>query len=232
MISIDRVTKVRRGSKVLSDVSFEARSGRVTGFVGPNGAGKTTTLRILLGLDFADGGNATFNGLRYGDVTNPLRKIGAVLDGSGANRTRTAHAHLRWVAASAGVDSGRIQEVLELAGIANAAQRRVGTFSLGMSRRLGIAAALIGDPEVLILDEPINGLDPEGIRWVRNFLRKRADEGRTVLLSSHMMRELAETVDDIVIINDGRIVDSGSLRQVVGDHGSLEEAFFARIGER
>ncbi|GAB7036536.1 MULTISPECIES: ABC transporter ATP-binding protein [Catenuloplanes] len=227
MISIDRVSKSKGRTQILYDVSFEARPGRVTGFLGPNGAGKTSTLRVLLGLDRADGGTALVCGRRYRDLTRPLTRVGALLDGSGAHRARTARAHLRWVAASNGLPAARADEVLEAVGLTGDAGKRAGRFSLGMSRRLGLAAALLGDPEVLILDEPVNGLDPGGIRWMRSFLRERAAQGHTVLLSSHLMGELAETADDVVVIDKGRVVVSGTLAEVTGDHRTLEDAFFA-----
>ncbi|MDR7275460.1 ABC transporter ATP-binding protein [Catenuloplanes atrovinosus] len=227
MITIDRVSKTKGRTRILYDVSFEARPGRVTGFLGPNGAGKTSTLRVLLGLDRADGGTALVCGRRYRDLDRPLTRVGALLDGSGAHRARTARAHLRWMAASNGLPGSRVDEVLEVVGLTADARKRAGRFSLGMSRRLGLATALLGDPEVLILDEPINGLDPSGIRWMRTFLRERAAQGRTVLLSSHLMGELAETADDVVVIDKGRVVVSGSLAEVTGDHRTLEDAFFA-----
>lgn len=227
MLRIDDLVK-RRGSRiVLSGISFEARPGRVTGFLGPNGAGKTSTLRILLGLDRATSGTALIEGVPFGRLHNPLLKVGAVLDGSGAHRSRTGQAHLRWVAAAAGIPRERVDEVLELVGLSEVAKRRVSSYSLGMGRRLGLAAALLGDPEILVLDEPINGLDPAGIRWMRAFLREQSASGRTILLSSHLMGELADTVDDVVIIQVGRIVADGTLEQVVGEHRSLEDAFFA-----
>ncbi|MDP9793981.1 ABC-2 type transport system ATP-binding protein [Catenuloplanes nepalensis] len=227
MITIDRVSKTKGRTRILYDVSFEARPGRVTGFLGPNGAGKTSTLRVLLGLDRADGGTALVCGHRYRELSRPLTRVGALLDGSGAHRARTARAHLRWVAASNGLPGSRADEVLEVVGLTGDAGKRAGRFSLGMSRRLGLATALLGDPEVLILDEPVNGLDPSGIRWMRTFLRERAAQGHTVLLSSHLMGELAETADDVVVIDKGRIVVSGSVAEVTGDHRTLEDAFFA-----
>jgi ABC-2 type transport system ATP-binding protein len=199
----------------------------VTGFLGPNGAGKSSTLRILLGLDRATSGTALINGVPYAQLINPLMTVGVVLDGSGAHRLRTGRAHLNWIAMSAGIPRTRVNEVLEIVGLAHAASKRIGRYSLGMARRLGLAAALLGDPELLILDEPTNGLDPEGIRWIRTFLRERAASGRTVLLSSHLMGETAETVDDIVILHKGNIVAGGTLTEIVGSHKTLEDAFFA-----
>jgi ABC-2 type transport system ATP-binding protein len=227
MISIDRISKRRGSARILSEVSFEARPGRVTGFLGPNGAGKSSTLRILLGLDWAQQGTALVCGQPYTRFRRPLTTVGAVLDGSGAHRSRTGRAHLRWVAASNGLSRRRVDEVLEIVELTGAAGKRVRGYSLGMGRRLALAAALLGDPEVLILDEPVNGLDPAGIRWIRELLRSQASSGRTVLLSSHLMGELAETVDDVVVINAGRIVAGGTLGEVVADHRNLEDAFLA-----
>lgn len=227
MLSFDHLTK-RRGSRtILEDITFAARPGRVTGFLGPNGAGKSSTLRLLLGLDRPTSGTALVDGQTFATLRDPLRHVGAVLDGSGAHRSRTGRAHLRWVARAAGVSNSRVEELLETVGIASAANKRVSTYSLGMGRRLGLAAALLSDPRALVLDEPVNGLDPEGIRWIRLFLRAQAEQGRTVLLSSHLMGELAETVDDVVVIAQGRIVADGTLPEVTGSHRSLEDAFFA-----
>ncbi|RSM91778.1 ABC transporter [Kibdelosporangium aridum] len=223
MLTIDRVTK----RHVLHDVSFEARPGRVTGFLGPNGAGKSSTLRILLGLDHPTSGKALVDGVPFAQLRHPLKKVGAMLDGSGAHRSRTGRAHLTWIAAAAGIPQRRVDEVLATVGLTEAAGKRVGRYSLGMGRRLGIAAALLGDPEALVLDEPVNGLDPEGIRWIRRFLREYAAAGRTVLLSSHLMGELSETIDDVVIINHGRVMAHGTLAEITRTHRSLEDAFFA-----
>ncbi|MET0424617.1 MAG: ATP-binding cassette domain-containing protein, partial [Actinoplanes sp.] len=191
MIRIEHVTKTKGRTRILHEVSFEARPGRVTGFLGPNGAGKTSTLRVLLGLDRPQAGVALVDGKRYAELDRPLTTVGALLDGSGAHRSRSARAHLRWMAASNGLPRSRVDEVLDAVGLSAEAGKRAGRFSLGMSRRLGLAAALLGDPPVLVLDEPINGLDPAGIRWMRAFLRESAAAGRTVLLSSHLMGELA-----------------------------------------
>lgn len=232
MITIKNLVKRHGSQTVLSDISFEAKPGRVTGFLGPNGAGKSSTLRILLGLDHATSGTAHIKGKAFSELKNPLATIGAVLDGFGAHPMRTGRAHLRWVARAAGLPNSRVEEVLEIVGLSNAASKRVGQYSLGMGKRLGMAAALLGDPELLVLDEPVNGLDPEGIRWIRTFLRKRAAIGKTVLLSSHFMGELEETVDDVVIINHGKIVANGTLKEVTGLYPTLEEAFFALTSEQ
>jgi ABC-2 type transport system ATP-binding protein len=227
VISIEHLSKRRGRTDILIDVGFTARPGRVTGFLGPNGAGKSSTLRILLGLDRAQQGTALVAGRPYARWPRPLTVVGALLDEGGAHRSRTGRAHLRWMAASNGLPAARVDEVLELVGLGPAAGKRIGTYSLGMGRRLGLAAALLGDPAVLVLDEPVNGLDAAGIRWMREFLRRRAAEGATVLLSSHLMGELAETVDDVVVIDRGRILADGTLDQVTGAHPSLEDAYFA-----
>lgn len=232
MLEINNLVKHRGTQEILSGISFKARAGRVTGFLGPNGAGKSSTLRILLGLDRATSGSALINGKPFAELHNPLATVGAALDGSGAHRKRTGRAHLRWIARAAGLPNSRVEEVLEILGLTDAAGQRVGKYSLGMGKRLGMAAALLGDPQILVLDEPVNGLDPEGIRFIRTFLRERAESGNTVLLSSHLMGELAETVDDVVIIKHGKIVADGTLEQVIGNHSSLEEAFFALTSDK
>lgn len=227
VIVLDGVVKRHGPREVLHGISFEARSGRVTGFVGPNGAGKSSALRILLDLDRANAGTTSIAGCRYRDLRRPLTQVGSMLDGAGAHPSRTARAHLAWVAASNGISRSRIDEVLEIAGLTHAAHRRVRTFSLGMGQRLGIATALLGDPSTLVLDEPVNGLDPEGVRWIRGLLRERASAGGTVLLSSHLMSELAEVADDVVVISAGRITAAGPLTQITRGHRNLEDAFFA-----
>ncbi|WP_133877544.1 ABC transporter ATP-binding protein [Paractinoplanes brasiliensis] len=223
MISIDAVSR----PGILHDVSFEARPGRVTGFLGPNGAGKTSTVRILLGLDRPSSGTALIRDRPYASWPRPLTVVGALLDGSGAHRSRSARAHLRWMAASNGLPRSRVDEVLAVVGLADEAGKRAGRFSLGMGRRLGLASALLGDPPVLVLDEPVNGLDPAGIRWMRSFLRRCADDGRTVLLSSHLMTELASTADDLVVIDRGRVVARGTVAEVSAGHDTLEDAFIS-----
>ncbi len=230
MIEVSRLSK-RYGSKVAVDeVSFTVRPGRVTAFLGPNGAGKSTTLRMLLGLDRPSGGTALIAGRRYRDLPTPLRTVGALLDGAGPVPERRAVDHLRWIARSNRIPQSRVGEVLDLTGLADIARRRVRTYSLGQAQRLGIAAALLGDPEVLVLDEPVNGLDPDGVRWVRRLLRDHAASGRTVLLSSHLMTETADTADEAVVIARGRVVASGPLDAIIGGHPSLEAAFFALTG--
>ena len=213
-IVVEELTK-RFGPVVAVDrLSFSVVAGRVTGFLGPNGAGKTTTLRILLGLVHPTSGTATVNGMRYADLPDPARRVGAVLEATSFHPGRRARDHLRILAMAAGLPPARVDEALGRVGLADAAHRRVGGLSLGMRQRLGLAAALLGDPEILVLDEPTNGLDPDGVRWLRTLLRQLAGEGRTVLVSSHLLSEVAQTVDDIVIISGGRLVTQGSLAEV------------------
>lgn len=231
MIEISHLVKRHGTRAVVDDVSFTVQPGRVTGFLGPNGAGKSSTLRILLGLDRATSGIALIDGKPYRSLDKPLWKVGAMLDGPGANKGRTARAHLRWVAQSNAIPIRRVEEVLELTGLRDAARTRIGGLSLGMGQRLGIAAALLGNPQVLVLDEPTNGLDPDGIRWIRRFLRSLADDGKAVLVSSHLMGEMEDTADDFVVIARGRVVASGTSAEVKGTHSSLEDAFFALTDE-
>ena len=203
----------------VQDLSFTVRPGRVTGFLGPNGAGKTTTLRCLLGLVTPTSGTATIGGHRYVDLPDPLGEVGALLEASSFHAGRTARDSLRVAALPAGIDERRIDAVLDLVGLTPAARRRVGEVSLGMRQRLGLAQALLADPGVLVLDEPANGLDPEGIAWLRGFLRGLAAEGRTVLVSSHVLSEVQQTVDDVVIDARGRLVRAGTLEELAGAGG-------------
>jgi ABC-2 type transport system ATP-binding protein len=214
---------MKRYGKTLAvdDLSFSVRHGLVTGFVGPNGAGKSTTMRVILGLDRPDTGDALVGGKRYRDLVCPLREVGALLDASATHPGRRARDHLLWLARSNRLPRRRVDEVLELVGLAEAARRRTGGFSLGMSQRLGIAAALLGDPPILLFDEPINGLDPEGIRWMRGFLRSLAAEGRAVLVSSHLMSELEGTADHLVVIGRGRLLADTSVSDLIA--GMSEE---------
>jgi ABC-2 type transport system ATP-binding protein len=209
MLNVDHLTK-RYGTVVAVDgLSFEVGPGRVTGFLGPNGSGKTTTLRMLLGLAAPTNGTATINGVRYRDLPHPARTVGAALEADSFHPGRSALEHLRIMAISAGLPRHRAAQVLDLVGLAEAARRRVGTFSLGMRQRLTLATALLGDPSVLIMDEPLNGLDPDGIRWMRDLLRQLAGQERTVLVSSHLLAEAAQTVDDVIVINHGRLAAQG-----------------------
>jgi len=210
-LAVHGLTKRYGDVLAVDDLSFEVRSGSVTGFLGPNGAGKTTTLRMLLGLVTPTAGSATIAGRPYSQLADPFRHVGAVLEATSYHPGRRARDHLRVLCAAAGLPVTRADEVLDQVGLGDVGSRRVKGFSLGMRQRLGLAGALLGDPEVLLLDEPANGLDPEGVHWLRRFLRSYADQGRTVLVSSHLLAEVAQTVDDVVIIAHGRLVTSSSL---------------------
>lgn len=204
----------------VAGIDLAVRPGRVTGFLGPNGAGKSTTMRMIVGLDRPTSGVVTVDGRSYRDQRAPLREVGALLEARAAHRGRTARNHLRILAATHGIPDRRVQEVIELAGLDTVAGKRVGGFSLGMGQRLGIAAALLGDPATLILDEPVNGLDPDGVRWVRTFVRQLAAEGRTIFLSSHLMSEMAQTADDVVVLGRGRVLAATPMAQLIADAGS------------
>jgi ABC-2 type transport system ATP-binding protein len=219
-IVVAHLTKQYKRLRAVDDLSFTVRSGRVTGFLGPNGAGKTTTLRMLLSLVTPTAGTATIDGVRYADLPDPIRHVGAVLEASSAHRGRTGLNHLRVICDAAGLPRRRADEVLDLVGLTPAARRKFKGYSLGMRQRLGIAAAMLGDPRVLILDEPANGLDPEGIRWMRDLLRGLAAEGRTVLVSSHLLGEMQQLADDVVIVAAGRLVRQGPVDQVLGSGGA------------
>jgi ABC-2 type transport system ATP-binding protein len=203
------LTKRYKSVVAVDDLTFRIRDGAVTGFLGPNGAGKTTTLRMVLGLARPSAGHATIEGRRYGELADPAGTVGANLEVAGAHPGRSGRNHLRALAAMAGLPRSRVDDVLRLVELDTAGDRRAGKYSLGMRQRLGLAATLLGDPRVLVLDEPANGLDPQGIRWLRDFLRAMAGEGRTVLVSSHVLAEVAQTVDDVVVIHRGRLVDQG-----------------------
>ncbi|MFY9207599.1 MAG: ATP-binding cassette domain-containing protein [Candidatus Nanopelagicales bacterium] len=211
-IVVEHLTK-RFGSEVTAvrDLSFSAAPGKVTGFLGPNGAGKTTTLRCLLGLVAQSEGSATIDGVTYREIENPITVVGASLEASGFHPARTARNHLRMIASAAKIGDARVSEVLETVGLSAAGDRKVGGYSLGMRQRLALGVALLGDPKVLILDEPANGLDPEGISWLRSFLRHQASQGVSVLVSSHVLSEVQQTVDDVIIIRSGSLVYQGSL---------------------
>ncbi|HUM00382.1 MAG TPA: ATP-binding cassette domain-containing protein, partial [Mycobacterium sp.] len=203
MIELRGLTKVFGSTRAVDDLSCAIEPGVVTGFLGPNGAGKSTTMRMIVGLDRPTAGAATIDGRRYHDLPHPLRTVGALLDAKQVHPNRTARNHLRWIAASNRLPTARVDEVLAMVGLTEVAGNKAGTFSLGMSQRLGIAAALLGDPPVLLFDEPVNGLDPEGIRWVRTLMRTLADQGRTVFVSSHLLAEMANTADRLVVIGRG-----------------------------
>lgn len=218
-IEVAGITK-RFGSAVaVDDLSFSVRPGAVTGFIGPNGAGKSTTMRMMLALDRPDAGRATFDGLPYRQIRDPMRSVGALLDAKAVHPRRSARNHLRMYAASNGIPDSRVDEVIGLVGLADVASRRAGGFSLGMAQRLGLALALLGDPPVVILDEPANGLDPDGIIWIRTFMRYLADQGHSVFVSSHLLSELGQVVDDLVVIGKGRLLALGSLHDVLGTGG-------------
>lgn len=227
MISIRSVTKTYGKVKAVNNLTFDVAPGRVTGFLGPNGAGKSTTLRMLVGLETPTSGSIKIRGRRYDELARPMAEIGALLDARIAHPSRSARGHLRMVAAAAGISHARVEEVLDMVGLTSAASRRTGGYSLGMKQRLGVACALLGDPAAIVLDEPVNGLDPEGVLWIRNTVRALAAEGRAVLLSSHLMSEMALTADYLVVIGRGQIVAEGTLDDVVSSSGapSLEEAF-------
>ncbi|MEV7024218.1 ABC transporter ATP-binding protein [Kitasatospora sp. NPDC093558] len=231
MIEIQGLTKEYGGRRVVDDLTFTVRPGAVTGFLGPNGAGKSTTMRLILGLERPTAGSALVGGHAavdgsapaagrpYAELAAPLRQMGALLDAHALHGGRTARGHLRWLAASNGLPERRVDEVLAQAGLSDAAARRIRGFSLGMRQRLGVAAALLGDPPVLMLDEPVNGLDPEGIRWIRTLLRELAAEGRAVLVSSHLMSEMALTADHLVVIGRGRLLADAPTPEFIERHG-------------
>jgi ABC-2 type transport system ATP-binding protein len=225
MIEARGLTK-RYGPAVAVDgLSFDVRPGTVTGFLGPNGSGKSTTMRMIIGLDAPDAGQARIGGRRYRELGWPLREVGALLEARAFHPGRSARAHLAALAAGSGIPRARVGEVLGIVGLETAAGRRAGKFSLGMAQRLGIATALLGDPGVLILDEPVNGLDPEGIRWLRTLLKSLAAQGRTVLVSSHLISEMALTADHLVIIGQGRLLAQTTVAELSAQASSLEEAF-------
>lgn len=215
MIEAEGLAK-RYGTKLAVDhISFRVEPGQVTGFLGPNGAGKSTTMRMIVGLDRPTAGRVTVNGKPYAQHRAPMHEVGSLLEARAVHTGRSARNHLRALAATHGLPTTRVDEVIEMTGLAAVAKKRAGGFSLGMGQRLGIAAALLGDPATLILDEPVNGLDPEGVKWVRTMLRHLADDGRTVFLSSHLMSEMALTADQLIVIGRGRIITSGPVHEVV-----------------
>ncbi|QWF80572.1 ABC transporter ATP-binding protein [Amycolatopsis sp. CA-230715] len=215
MIEATGLTKRYGKTLAVNNLSFSVESGRVTGFLGPNGAGKSTTMRMVLGLDNPSAGRVTIGGKPYHELKDPLRTVGALLDAKWVHPNRSARAHLAWMARSNRLPSSRVDEVLETVGLTSVAGKRAGGFSLGMSQRLGIAAALLGDPEVLLFDEPVNGLDPEGILWIRKFMHRLADEGRTVFVSSHLLSEMALTASQLVVIGKGQLISQSSTKDFV-----------------
>ncbi|MCP2031540.1 ABC-2 type transport system ATP-binding protein [Okibacterium sp. HSC-33S16] len=216
MIEAHTLTKTYGSKTAVNDITFTVRPGAVTGFLGPNGAGKSTTMRMIVGLDRPTAGRVTVNGKLYADHSSPLHEVGALLDAKAVHTGRSAENHLLALAATHRIPKRRVSEVIELTGLESVARKRVGGFSLGMGQRLGIAAALLGDPQTLILDEPINGLDPEGVRWVRSLVRGLAAEGRTVLLSSHLMSEMAVTADHLIVLGKGRVIANAPVAEVIG----------------
>ncbi|MFI0356764.1 ABC transporter ATP-binding protein [Actinomadura sp. 9N407] len=214
MIEVRELTKRYGRSVAVDGLSFQVRPGSVTGFLGPNGAGKSTTMRVVLGLDAPASGVALVNGHRYREIRHPMHEVGALLDANAAHGGRSAFNHLRWMARSNRIPVSRVTAVLEQVGLAGVARKRVGGFSLGMRQRLGIAAALLGDPGVLLFDEPVNGLDPDGVRWIRELMRALAGEGRTVLISSHLMSEMALTADRLIVIGRGRLIADTSVQEL------------------
>lgn len=234
-IEAHRLTKRFGGTPAVDDLSFTVRPGRITGFIGPNGAGKTTTMRLILGLAAADSGEALVGGRRYRELPRPLTAVGALLDPGSAHPGRSAHDHLHWLAQTNKIADIRIEAVLQLVGLSSVAKRRTGGFSLGMRQRLGLATALLGDPQVVILDEPSNGLDPEGIQWLRAFLRSLAAEGRTVFLSSHLMAELEGIADHVIVIAQGRLLANAPVDALIasasGSRVELRTPDAARVME-
>ena len=230
MIEARGLVKCYRSTLAVDSLSFDVQPGTVTGFLGPNGAGKSTTMRMIMGLDRPDAGQVRLGGKTYGELRWPLREVGALLDAKAFHPGRTARAHLTALAASNAIGRQRVDEVLAITGIEKAADRRAGKFSLGMSQRLGIAAALLGDPRVLLWDEPANGLDPEGIRWIRNLMKNLAVQGRAVLVASHLISEIANAADELIVIGQGRLLAQTTVARLSARAGSLEEAFFQVTG--
>ena len=219
MIELVSLTKTYGSNRAVDGLTCTIEPGAVTGFLGPNGAGKTTTMRMILGLDHPTSGTATICGKAYRQLADPLRTVGALLDARQIHPSRSVHNHLRWIAATNRIPAARVDEVLEMVGLASVARSRAGTLSLGMSQRLGIAAALIGDPPVLLFDEPVNGLDPEGIVWVRTLMRTLAGQGRTVLVSSHLLSEMANTAERLVVIGKGKLIAATTVGEFIGSSG-------------
>ncbi|MEO6471473.1 MAG: ATP-binding cassette domain-containing protein [Aeromicrobium sp.] len=220
MITAKNLTKIYDDKTAVDGIDFVVEPGRVTGFLGPNGAGKSTTMRMILGLDKPSRGSVTVNGHRYGNSPAPLREVGALLEAQSIHPGRSARDHLRWMAASNGIPTTRVGEVLELVGLESVAGQRAGKFSLGMGQRLGIASALLGDPPIVILDEPVNGLDPEGVRWVRSLARQLAEDGKTVFVSSHLMSEMALMADHLIVIGRGKVLADAPINVFMAEHAS------------
>lgn len=223
------LTKQYKDVKAVDNLTAKVESGRITGFLGPNGAGKSTSLRCLLGLATPSSGEALIEGKPYQELAEPLKSVGAVLDSQGFNGALTAKQNLRVICAAAGIDDSRVLPLLELVELEHAVNKRTKGYSLGMKQRLALAAALLGDPDILVLDEPANGLDPIGIAWLREFLRNLANQGKTILVSSHQLAELQHTVDDVIIVNHGKLIAAGNAKEIMAGQ-SLEEAFLRLIG--
>ncbi|AOT02893.1 ABC transporter ATP-binding protein [Arthrobacter sp. U41] len=221
MIEARGLTKVYGDKTAVAGVNFTVEAGRVTGFLGPNGAGKSTTMRMIMGLDRPTSGTVTVNGTPFARHSAPLRDVGALLDAKAVHTSRSAYNHLLAMAATHSIPKKRVHEVIEMTGLADVAKKKVGGFSLGMGQRLGIAAALLGDPQTVILDEPVNGLDPEGVVWVRNLVKHLASEGRTVFLSSHLMSEMAVTADHLIVIGRGRIIADAPIQDIINGKGRI-----------
>ena len=229
MITLDRLTKTYGTTTAVDDLSLAIAPGRVTGFLGPNGAGKSTTMRMILGLAAPTSGTATIDGRAYAELRHPLREVGALLDASALHPGRTARSHLVAMARSNGLPLARVDEVLDIVGLTSVAQKRAGSFSLGMGQRLGIAGALLGDPGVLLFDEPVNGLDPDGVLWIRGLMRSLAAEGRTVLVSSHLMSEMQQTADQLVVIGRGRLIADSPVSELIA--GNSLSTVIVRVPE-
>jgi ABC-2 type transport system ATP-binding protein len=223
------LTKQYKDLRAVDNLTAKVEAGRITGFLGPNGAGKSTALRCLLGLATPTSGQALIEGKTYSQLTDPLKRVGAVLDSQGFNSALTAKQNLKVICAAAGIDDSSVLPLLELVELGHAVNKRTKGYSLGMKQRLSLAAALLGDPDILVLDEPANGLDPIGIAWLRDFLRNLADQGKTILVSSHQLAELQHTVDDVIIVNQGKLIASGNAKEIMAGQ-SLEEAFLRLIG--
>ena len=227
MIEAHGLTKRYGQITAVDHLTFDVRPGLVTGFLGPNGSGKSTTMRLILSLDAPDHGTVTIKGRRYHGLPFPLREVGALLEAQAFHPSRSARAHLQALAASNAIPASRVDQTLQLVGLTTAANRKAGQLSLGMAQRLGIAAALLGDPPVLIFDEPVNGLDPEGIRWIRNLMKSLAAEGRTVFISSHLIAEMALTAERLIVVGAGRLLADTTVAELAATNESLEDAFLA-----
>ena len=230
VVEVSGLTKTYGGVRAVDELSFTLDAGQIIGFLGPNGAGKSTTLRLLLGLASPTSGSALVLGRSYAELAEPARRVGAVLEHADFQPNRSGRAHLRVLALASAIDGARVEEVLELVELTAAADRKVGSYSLGMAQRLGLAAALLGDPTLLVLDEPINGLDPAGVHWLRAFLRRFADQGGAALVSSHVLAEVEQSVDRALVINGGRLLGDFSITEISRAGQSLEQAYLALTG--